>query len=257
MWQRITDGAALPEIGAAESETLEFKREGYAASDRGKIELACDVAQFANAFGGVILIGAEASASRLATYRGIPQEELDKLESRITSIVAERIEPAVAIDVRRIVAGSTMVLAANVSPSIATVAVRVSEGRYTFPVRRGTQRYFLRFSEVEEMIVLDRRAQLMLESIPVPNRSTITLDMPPLTSPREAIPMEGWSLGEIAARHFVLSFPSRMIDVRIPHTLLQSAWPSDARGAYTLSIRARLALRHGPVGDFVQVQTAW
>jgi predicted HTH transcriptional regulator len=44
-------------LGQQETEWIDFKREGYAKTDRGKLELAKDVASFANAGGGILVLG--------------------------------------------------------------------------------------------------------------------------------------------------------------------------------------------------------
>jgi Putative DNA-binding domain len=44
-------------IGQEEAEWIDFKREGYAKTERGKLELAKDVASFANADGGLLVLG--------------------------------------------------------------------------------------------------------------------------------------------------------------------------------------------------------
>jgi hypothetical protein len=44
-------------LGQHETEWLDFKREGYAKTEHGKLELAKDVASFANAGGGILVLG--------------------------------------------------------------------------------------------------------------------------------------------------------------------------------------------------------
>jgi hypothetical protein len=50
-------------LGQQETEWIDFKREGYAKTDRGKLELAKDVASFANADGGILVLGVATTKS--------------------------------------------------------------------------------------------------------------------------------------------------------------------------------------------------
>ncbi len=53
-------------LGQPENEWLDFKRQGYARTDHGRFELAKDVAAFANAGGGLLVLGLASVKSGLA-----------------------------------------------------------------------------------------------------------------------------------------------------------------------------------------------
>lgn len=67
-YQSITDLVGIPE--AAESEDLDYKQAHYSQDERGREELAKDIAAFANHTGGLLVIG-------MAESRGVPSKVFD------------------------------------------------------------------------------------------------------------------------------------------------------------------------------------
>src|SRR2546423_9625998 len=67
--QTISEGdlRALIEGVAAESLTIEYKRDSYGTDDRSKVEFLADVSSLANTRGGDLIIGIDATA-------GVPTE---------------------------------------------------------------------------------------------------------------------------------------------------------------------------------------
>lgn len=96
-----TDLAALvnnPE--AAEAEDLDYKQELPANTDKGKEELAKDVAGFANHTGGVLVVG-------MAEAKGIPSKVMDTdvsdaLQRHLQQVVASNTSPPVRFDMRAV-----------------------------------------------------------------------------------------------------------------------------------------------------------
>lgn len=91
-WDRV--------VGTPESSWVDFKTAPYAlAEDRGKVTLAADVAAFANAAGGALVVGYEAqkaahSAQELAVrHRPVNKSVVDG--DAIQSVIADRIFPRV------------------------------------------------------------------------------------------------------------------------------------------------------------------
>lgn len=87
-------------VGTAESSWLDFKTAPYVlAEDRGKVNLAGDIAAFANASGGALLIGYEAEKSAhtaqefAVRHRPVNKSVVDG--EAILSIIAERVFPRV------------------------------------------------------------------------------------------------------------------------------------------------------------------
>lgn len=82
-------------VGQPETDWLDFKREGYARTDRGKLELAKDVAAFANAAGGILVLGvATTKAGHLETASAImPCPPASVSVNSYQGILARRIHP--------------------------------------------------------------------------------------------------------------------------------------------------------------------
>ncbi|MFJ8746021.1 RNA-binding domain-containing protein [Embleya sp. NPDC127516] len=87
-------------LEAAESEDLDFKREHYTADDKGREELAKDVASFANRAGGVVVLG-------MAETKGVPSKvfdvDLDDAHLRhIRQVIASNTAPPVRYETIRV-----------------------------------------------------------------------------------------------------------------------------------------------------------
>jgi hypothetical protein len=82
-------------LGQPENDWLDFKREGYARTDRGKLELAKDVAAFANAAGGILMLGvATTKAGHLETASAImPCLPASISVNSYRAILARRVHP--------------------------------------------------------------------------------------------------------------------------------------------------------------------
>ena len=236
--------ADLPPLGAEESESLDFKSEGYDGGERGCIEIARDVAQFASRLGGTLLLGAMEVDGRLSGYVPVPDLETQKM--RISDACNDRLDPRVSIVLNEIAHSPGIpVLAVNTQPSPSVVGVRVFDGRWEFPLRVGKSRVFLRPSEVESMLSHERRVQLLLESIPPESRQNVVIDARRLRS-------GGYSLEEIGARHSTFKAPGRGIIFHVPHAFVEAVWPSDPHGQYAVSIDAFLEVHQGPLAIIVR-----
>jgi hypothetical protein len=85
---------------AAEAEDLDYKRELSAADDKGKEELAKDIAAFANHIGGIIVVG-------MADTNGIPTKVMDSDVSdahqrHLQQVVAHNTAPPVRFETRAV-----------------------------------------------------------------------------------------------------------------------------------------------------------
>jgi hypothetical protein len=165
----------LPPIGAArEALAVDFKRDRY---DFGKrFEMAKDAAAFANATGGVVLVGADEDQGRklLVAYNPIADETVaaDQREA-ISKAIRDRCAPAPLIDPQIIThpAGGYIV-AINVWPFPAqAVGVRVSGDKkaegyggdaYVFPIRIGIDTQFLRPEQLPMLMVPALRTTAIL-----------------------------------------------------------------------------------------------
>ena len=84
--------ALIGNADAAEAEDLDYKQANYAADDKGREELAKDVAAFANYLGGVLVLG-------MAEAGGIPSKAFDvelhdRHERQIGQVIASNVAPS-------------------------------------------------------------------------------------------------------------------------------------------------------------------
>lgn len=140
-------------------------------------EMAKDVASFANASGGVLLIGAEEVKGELVAYTPVPFSKAQDVAQGYQRVVDSLCQPRAIIDPRVIEqAPSAHVVAINVLPYPAPpIGVKApssakEEGvkkAWSFPTRRGAGTHYL---EPEELAtVMDpvyRRKVLLVEQIP-------------------------------------------------------------------------------------------
>ena len=118
----------LPAVGSTESDSLDFKTEvkpvvGKVSADR--FELAKDVAAFANAAGGTLLIGA-CGGSVLTAFKPIDEATAAWLAREYEEAVRDRCAPPVSIRVENIPSGDGVVVAVHVPPFPSPVAVCVA-----------------------------------------------------------------------------------------------------------------------------------
>jgi Putative DNA-binding domain len=145
----ITLPSELPMPGSkAEKASLDFK----ARPTNDSFENAKDVAAFANASGGTILIGAAATGELLATYLPLAGEEASQAQRAVEQAVRDRCRPAPIFEVAQISKDTGIVLAINIWPFPGQpIGVEVKkgdrprgdgeklpEGLYFFPIRVGS-----------------------------------------------------------------------------------------------------------------------
>jgi hypothetical protein len=149
MQEFITLPDQLPMPGSkVERASLDFK----AAPTWDSFENAKDVAAFANAAGGTILIGAAARGELLASYRPFNSEDGLKTQRVVEQAVRDRCRPAPIFEVVHIPREAGVVIAVNIWPfpgqpvgveiksrdSSTRDRERTSEGLFLFPIRVGS-----------------------------------------------------------------------------------------------------------------------
>lgn len=154
----------LPAIGTEESEYLDFKIEPWASSDGGSVELARDVAQFANHLGGSIVLGATTERDKLTSYSSM--SDIERIEARIMDVCHSRLAPRVDVACAAVdLPGGGQVLVVNARASESAVGVRVTSGRWDFYRRYGKGKKPMEFSEVEQMWSEGRRGRILLSRV--------------------------------------------------------------------------------------------
>jgi hypothetical protein len=145
MWKPIQALSDLPILGTRENANLDFK----AVPAENEFEIAKDIASFANAAGGSLVVGA-AGGDHLEKWLPLTSELSRDTQRRYELAVRDRCRPAPRVATTEIEMGGGFVLVANVWPFPGqVVGVRLKQGEvrcgskepegvYFFPQRVGT-----------------------------------------------------------------------------------------------------------------------
>ena len=160
MYDSLTE--LLQKIHSGEDSTIEFKRE---MPHRGS--LAEVIAAFANARGGVILIGVDDDGNIV----GLDKEELNPAESRVVEICQDSIEPPVSIFTEKLWLDDKDVLKIEVPRSL---FVHKSPGGYF--VRQGSSKREMRTEHLARLLQSRSQARIIsFDEQLVPNTRLGTL----------------------------------------------------------------------------------
>ncbi len=246
----ISTAADLPAVHASREQiALDFKQE---LSDPAvKFELAKDVATFANAAGGVILIGAveDRHRRRLGRYQPMTEREAKRVCEEFEQATKERCYPKPLIDPVPIPRGEGFVVAVNVWP-YPTQAVGVGavgdlkDGyggpTYVFPVRVGTHCQYLTPDQLA-MLMLPHHRHVSILLNQIEHDAEITIVRSPKTTvlKKEVRPMENVLRVE---------WVNNAVEINIPIDGIESVWKDHAAG---WSMLLKGTLRFGPNGIWV------
>jgi len=180
LFQPLTSPATLPPKGTSrESGTFDFKGSADPTNAR---ELAKDVAAFANAFGGVVLVGAveDQATHTLKEYSGMKRPVADALTAAYDQAVRDRCDPPPIFDALPIelppALGTGYVVAVNVrATALGPVGVRSDKGEsFAFPLRTATHTKYIKPTELSMLMVPEiRRLAILLETIPQKQRPRV------------------------------------------------------------------------------------
>lgn len=184
LFRPVATTADLPALGEGrESGTYDFK----GSVDAGKKkELAKDVAAFANATGGVILVGAEEDRETGSIRKYAPMDEgrAETVKAAYDSAVVDLCRPQPVIDAVRLKAPEPFdgfVVAVNVNPTpLGPVGVRWNDDpkcpNWAFPLRTTTHTAYLSPTELAMLMVPEvRRVVILLDSIPSAQRESVSI----------------------------------------------------------------------------------
>jgi len=145
-----------------EDHWLEFK--GQLGGNN--IENAGDVVQFANASGGVLVIGAQEANQILAGFDPVPDPP--KVIERIEGIVKGHLTPVPVIEPHEIeIRPGLQIVAVNVPPSLALIARHEKYERFEFLIRGHQSKRYMTLMEVEARLQNKERAmKLRIQRIP-------------------------------------------------------------------------------------------
>ncbi|WP_371599975.1 helix-turn-helix domain-containing protein [Streptomyces sp. NBC_00564] len=182
---------------ATEAEDLDYKREVLAATDEQKVELAKDVAAFANHVGGVLVVG-------MAEAKGLPSKVMDTDISdahlrHLHQVIARHTAPVVRFEMRPVpnptVQGKGVLLIAvprsPQAPHAVTAFAKTAREALMYPRRGATKTDWLTETEVATAYqrrfsaTADRTQRLatveseLLASLPLSNRPHLIVSTVP------------------------------------------------------------------------------
>lgn len=170
LWEnrRLQDVTAVDlrqviDSGLEEHLQLEFKSEMYEDNDSGRRESLLDICMFANAEGGILLIGVPEQRDTQGQPTGIPdpagplginvpnpEAALLALDARITAAIEERLPlESAPIDM----GNGLRVLAIRVPNSPSKPHCVQYKGHIYFPSRRQRNRYYMDVREIKELVM--------------------------------------------------------------------------------------------------------
>jgi hypothetical protein len=169
-FQPIRETRDLPPAGpttrAAEGERRDFKQT-YAPNNHR--EMAKDMAAFANAMGGAIIIGTTQDSDPL-DYPGLPRAFAEDLSNEFDLTLRSDLSPKPFVErviVDSPLANGNVVLAVNVHPyPDQVVGARWDVDLWRFPVRTGAQTTFRDPAMLPLFTAASRRAAILLDGIP-------------------------------------------------------------------------------------------
>lgn len=198
---RQDDVRRLVESGLEEHLHLEYKSELYENTDRGRKEFLLDVCMFANAAGGLLLIGVPERRDANGQPTGAPDPDADlgvdvpnpeAVLAAYDARVMEAIEERLPLESAQIDVGNgRRVLALRVANSLTKPHSVRHLGRTYFPSRRERQRYPMNVREIKELVMRTasrlEQAEQMLHAVltegrPAGNEPLLTIAMIPVFS---------------------------------------------------------------------------
>jgi hypothetical protein len=187
LYRPVATAADLPAPGAGrESGTYDFKGAVDPTAGPKRRELAKDVAAFANATGGVILVGAveDPATGALERYSGMKEDFAERVKAAYDAAVADLCRPQPVADAVRIKAPAPFegfVVAVNVNATpLSPIGVRwiddPKNAAWVFPLRTTTHTTHLSPTELPMLMVPEvRRVAIILDSIPLDERVDIEI----------------------------------------------------------------------------------
>jgi hypothetical protein len=175
---RETDVRTLVDSGLEEHLQLEYKSALYEDNDRARREFLLDICMFANAAGGILLIGVperrdeqeqQTGAPDPAGVLGVdvpnPEAVLSAYDARVMEAIEERL-PLESASIE--VGNGRRVLAIRISNSANKPHSVRHQGHIYFPSRRERQRYHMTVREIKELVMRTasrmQQAEEMLDS---------------------------------------------------------------------------------------------
>jgi hypothetical protein len=192
LFKPIRDFDDLPPVGGStrtqEAQSIDHKS-SYSPDNRG--EMAKDMAAFANALGGVILVGTSKDDEPLA-YPGISRDFANRLSDGFADAHARHLSPKPPTIERLILQiphNNNVMFVVNVQPfADQIVAAKIDRDSWRFPVRVGTDTNYLEPAMLPLYATAIRRNAILLGGInPNTDKVQICFRNPTSTSTRDPI----------------------------------------------------------------------
>jgi len=170
------DVRQILESGVEEHKHLDYKAELYAKNDAGQKDFLIDVCSFANAEGGILLLGVPETrdagsgqptgAPDLTKFEGIKSTNPDALLLSYDSRIVSGIEERLSLETHPIKLGNgKYVFAIRIPNSLNKPhCVRRDDRRY-FPSRRDWHLYYMDVQEIKELVMRTASRQEQAEHI--------------------------------------------------------------------------------------------
>lgn len=178
-----TDIAGLVASGLAEHLHLEYKESAYSENHDGRKEFLLDICQFANAQGGLLLVGIPELRDEEGRQTGQPdpnvpigiqcqnrEQLLQAWDARVVDSIEERLRvESFPIPIAN---GARHVLAFRIPDSVSKPHCVAYAGHTYFPSRRERHRYYMDVREIKELSVrvasqLERAEIALRDALPV------------------------------------------------------------------------------------------
>jgi hypothetical protein len=211
------------------------------------VENAGDAAQFANASGGVLIIGALESNQILTGFTAVP--DAPKVIARIEGIVKGHLTPVPVIEPHAIeIAPGLQIVAVNVPPSLALIARHEKYERFEFIIRGHESKRRMTLMEVEARLQNKERAmRLRIEGIP--KEAHIALD-----ARVQGTGHDEWRV--TAVNDDAVTLSRGALQVAVPLVYVEAVHPTNEPGVHWV-IGLSCAIQAIPMGgqpNYIQVR---
>jgi hypothetical protein len=256
LYKRIETESDLPAPGTVrEGLSLDAKSKPYFDG----FELGKDMAAFANAIGGVVLVGAN-EANKLIEYVPLPRAIADKQSQAFEDALRDRCSPTPLVKIFVLPQGAGYVAAINVDAFPGQpVGVSADGGKnkqgvgFAFPMRIASQTTWLLPEQLAMLMLPElRQRAIQLASIPLTNRKMISLIGS--SGPRFLAELEGIDY-QAGAAIFSLQQAGKDAatgSVHLPLAAIEYVW----RGAGSYRVSLAGSLTHANVSGWEYVPSS-
>lgn len=239
--------AELPSPGTSREELLLDVKVTYDVAK--KFEMGKDVAAFANASGGAILIGAYEDAAKLIQYKPLTSSDARSIRQAFEEAIRDRCTPLPRVVPTQIPYLTGEVLAINVWPFPGQMVGVCREGNkkvasngFVFPVRTATQTDFLLPEQLPMFMLPDiRRIAILLDAIPVAEWKKVKIHASTGPFPQNSVPgeMEASIISfDLLSNNISIKTTTRsgIMEFSFPLDAIKSVW-KNAKGIWCIAIK--------------------